>query len=315
MVNTLRNSASEQMRQGLFDYLNLNWHKFDEYGRFNAAPEEQDYLPRVLLVADQFDPPKLPPKEPWLNRTQRHWTKYPEANLLRNPKTDEDLVRERYQERLEHAKKRRKYSKNKCDEHHADALTRCSKMYWGNDLYPEGSYRGCVQRAAELKDHCYKEKRYPEDKMEWANIDMDIVDETPASDQGVVKSDSTGGPLFAPPMMVPQSDMNARTEARQLWKHRIERSLPANDNIRQTDMNARAKVQMLWQPYYDSSIPANDNFPRKANPFLRPGPSATIKATPGMGFIKNVPGIGGGGKPRFLPRYPGDPRFGKTLFY
>jgi hypothetical protein len=277
MVNTLRNSSNEQMGQALFDYLNLNRHKFNEYGQFNATPDEQDFLPRALLVADEFNPPKLPPKEPWLNRTQRHWAKYPEANLLRNPKTDEDLVRERYQERLDHAKKRRKYSKNKCDEHHEAALKRCNKMYWENDFYPEGSYRGCVQRAGELKDHCYDKKRYPEGKMEWANIDMDIVDETPTSDPRVITFDSLDVPVIVPPMVTPRSDMNA-------W----------------------AKAQRLWQPRYEGSIPANDNFPGRRTPTLSPRPRGPlIRATPGMGYIG---GMGGGGKPRLYPQYPGDPR-------
>jgi hypothetical protein len=306
MVNSLRSSASEQMRQSLFDYLNLNRHKFDEHGQFNAAPNEQDYLPRVLLVADEFDPPKLPPKEPWLNRTQRHWAKHPEANLLRNPKTDEDLVRERYQERLEHAKKRRKYSKSKCDEHHADALKRCNKMYWGNDLYPNGSYQGCVQRAGELKDHCYKEKRYPEGKMEWANIDMDIIDEAPTADPRAITSDSADLPVVAPPMMVPQSDMNARIRAERLWQPPVERPIAANSNIQQYDLSGRGKAMRLWTPGYESSLPANDNFPRGNNAF-RSKPRFIVRAHPGMGYIGGMGGGGGGGKPRLFPRYPGDP--------
>jgi hypothetical protein len=187
-------------------------------------------------------------------------------------------------------------------------------MYWGNYLYPEGSYRGCVQRATELWDECNKNGRYPEGKMEWANRDMDIIDEAPAADQGATKSDGADWPVIAPPIMVPQSDMNARTEALRLLQHGVERSLAANDNVRRPDLNARAKAQIAW-PYYEGSMPANDNFPRKDNPFRRPGPSAVIKATPGMGFIKNVPGIGGGGKPRLLPRSAGDPTFGKVLFY
>jgi hypothetical protein len=286
MVNTLRHSGSEQLRQGLFDYLNLNRHKFNEHGQFETAPNEQDYLPRTLLVSDEFiKPPKLPPETPRLNRAQQHRAKFPEANMLRNPLTDEDYVLKRYNERLDHAKKRRKYKKNDCDTHLDAAMTRCSDMYWNNALYPKDAYDSCVQRANELWQECYNKKRYPEGKMEWANRDMDIIDEAPASDQGAVKSDSTDWSVFAPPLMIPLSDKYAH-----------------------------AKSLRLWQPLVEGSVAANDNFPMKNNPRLRLVPRTTIKATPGMGFIGNVPGMGGGGKPRLLPRHPGDPRVETKLY-
>lgn len=48
MVNTVLNSASQQVAQGLFDYLNLNRHKFNEYGQFNAMPDD---VPSSRLLA------------------------------------------------------------------------------------------------------------------------------------------------------------------------------------------------------------------------------------------------------------------------
>jgi hypothetical protein len=268
------------MRQGLSDYLNFNRHKFNEYGQFNAKPDERDFLPQVMLVADNLNPPKLPPKEPQLNKTQRFWAKHPEANLLRNPKTDEDLVRERHEERRAHAKKRRKYSKDKCDEHLKAAEDRCSKMYWNNDLYPDGAYRGCIERAKELWQECYNNGKYPKGKMEWRNIDMDIVDEAPTPDPRVITFDSVDMPVIVPPMWVPRSDQNAK-----------------------------AKALLLRPPLVEGSLPANDDFPRGNNSFLRPGSRGSmIRATPGMGYIGQVPGLGGLGGGKLPYTRPFDPR-------
>src|SRR5690242_18501813 len=98
MVYPLRKSSNESVQNALFNYLNLNRHKFDENGNFDPRADEGDFVPPILVGSYDPKPPKLPPETPRLNAEQRHWAKYPAANQLRNPKTDEDLVRERYEE-------------------------------------------------------------------------------------------------------------------------------------------------------------------------------------------------------------------------
>lgn len=286
-----RGPSSEEMQKALFDYLNLNRHKFDEYGNFHATPDSRDVLPRLLTVSDHYKPPKLTPEKPWLNRDQRNRAKYPEANQLRDPKTDEDFVRERYEERIEHAKRRRKYSKDQCEKHYEAALKRCNDMYWSNALYPDGSFDGCKQRAGELWQDCHNKGKYPKGKMEWANRDMDIVDESEISKPPTISLERELQPvteLLSEPEPDPGS---ARSDLYGWAKSQLERFSPSlleGSEEAQTIDGQRLTFQVPWRRVLRGS-----------------------RVTPGMGLGG---GIGGGGKALLFPRIPGDPRVFQRIY-
>ena len=317
MVYPIRKPSSQTVQNAISDYLNFNRHKFDQYGNFDPTPDVRDFLPRLLTVSDPYKPPKLPPEKPWLNRAQQNRAKYPVANQLRNPKTDEDLVRDRYEERIEHAKRRRKYNKDQCDKHHEAALKRCNDMYWSNALYPDGAYEGCKKRASELWQECYDKKKYPKDKMEWANRDMDILDESEISKPPTISFERELEPVtelsksksrspYDPYSLSTHSAEDATGAAGPNWEHYS----PAQASWASTMGLSKPPRVEGWQP----------SLPPELQRLLPLIPSLAralqgVRATPGMGFVGGSMGGGGGGKPRLVPRYPGDPLFSPVKLY
>lgn len=280
----VRKASNEAIQQALFDYLNLNPHKFDEHGNFGATYDERDFVPRLLLVSDPYNPPKLTPEKPWLNKTQRHWAKYPVANQLRNPKTDEDLIRERYEQRMEHSKNRRKYTKDQCEKHHEDALNRCNKMYWNNALYPDGSFEGCKRRATELWEECLKKKRYPKGKMEWGLKDMDM-DHPPETVESTQKYEGVDIPIGQEAPGSALSDIPTRD-----WYAWAKSHLPA-----------------FSPPLVEGSNPSRSPGFTDLLPLLPPMARAVggLRLTPGLGSVGRGGNVGGGKRP-LIPRNPAD---------
>lgn len=48
MVFSSRRGRNEDLQEAIFDYLNLNRHKFDALGNLDATPDKRDYVPREL---------------------------------------------------------------------------------------------------------------------------------------------------------------------------------------------------------------------------------------------------------------------------
>lgn len=55
-------TSNAGLQNAIFDYLNLNRHKFDEFGDFDTTPDERDHLDPIL-VGYRAGPPKTTP--PW----------------------------------------------------------------------------------------------------------------------------------------------------------------------------------------------------------------------------------------------------------
>lgn len=277
MVYPIRASSGEALQNAVFNYLNLNRHKFDESGRFLRKADERDYVPSQL--AEYVASPSAV-------------TGSDDTDLNDADNADESEEGGNILPPLASTKRRRRFSTWTCMKKYDAEQGRCWDKWGKESGYPYWMYYACLDRARNRALHCTELGDYRKgiDVWDWKDMAMEdpskanqSVPTPPTSDSRVTTSDSPDVPVIVPPMVAPRSDMNA-------W----------------------AKAQRLWQPRYEGSITANDNFPGRRTPILSPRPRGPmIRATPGMGFGGGMGG--GGGKPRFVPRFPGDPVGGKRM--
>lgn len=171
------------LQNAIFDYLNRNPHKFDEYGNFDARPDERDYIPSLLLNVSSEEDGGIYRKPPQYVRPQRAPGQAPQrplrspwAEMLRNVKKREAEIRKFYADKQKNAKEGHKYDSDDCSDYFSQMVYRCKRDFEDNPYLPD-EYQGCVDRAKSLRDYCFAHEVFPEGLMEWGEEDMDIVDE------------------------------------------------------------------------------------------------------------------------------------------
>lgn len=154
MVNIIQNSANEQMRNALFNYLNLNRHKFDDRGRIDTTPDAQDYVPLEMVRWTRAVPPSPEINwDPWLQLGRKKLT------TLSEEQEEQERIHRDMADRGE-------LTPEQCQKEYDKEYDRCGDRWKGR------ARRACESRAADRLRNCRQNGRYT--AKEWGWEDMDI---------------------------------------------------------------------------------------------------------------------------------------------
>lgn len=146
MANQMRTHGASSTWDAIFDYLNLNRHKFDEYGNFDPSPDKRDYVPPALAT----DPDSIHPSiDRILRRRKTNKPRY--GGLYRPGEGPEDVARERNTNEAKEFADGIRYDADKCQ----------SNRHLEERLCGDGGYSsGCWERARERYSNCTRFGHY-----------------------------------------------------------------------------------------------------------------------------------------------------------
>jgi hypothetical protein len=173
MVYQAQPSSNQTVQNAVFDYLNLNRHKFDQHGNFAPTPDSRDYAPLHLARWNRAGPPERGSEWNWdyFIQPRRRLPEAQSASELRQqmltPMTEEDEERwEKHQKMAD----RGELTPKQCQEEYAEEVERCSQRWNGR------TFTACKQRAGDRLRDCRQNKRYTVKEWGWADLDIPEIE-------------------------------------------------------------------------------------------------------------------------------------------
>lgn len=162
-------NATTEVKNALSRYLNLNPHRFDEYGAFRPLIDEDAGYP---ITPIEYSPPEIP--SPRLDLEMGRRRKPGPVNPIIDPKVYDDEIEITERIHREAEKNGIKYDLKKCDEFRAQETSRCYRRWKDNELmvllYPH-ALGECLQRVRERFQYCTYNQKMPEFLPEYGAMD------------------------------------------------------------------------------------------------------------------------------------------------